>query len=316
MSEELMKRFLLDLRHAVRVLGKSPGFAIVALLSLAQGTGANTAIFQLLNSVRMRMLPVKNPQELVEISLADRKGLRGSQQSWKLGLTNPLWEEVRNHQEAFAGMFAWAADDFNLTPSGEVRHAQGLWVSGDFFRVLGVQPVLGRLFTTADDTRGCGLPGAVISYPFWQREFGGDASDTAIRDGLLQERLLATLSNFFGFLAAVLASVGVYGVMSYMVLQRTNEIGVRLALGADRGAIMSLIMREAGMLLAVGLIAGTLLSLVVTRAASSLLFGVKPGNPLILVAVIAGLSVIVVGAGFLPTRRASRLDPMVALRYE
>jgi len=101
-----------------------------------------------------------------------------------------------------------------------------------------------------------------------------------------------------------------------MVLQRTNEIGVRLALGADRGAIMSLIMREAGMLLAVGLIAGTLLSLVVTRAASSLLFGVKPGNPLILVAVIAGLSVIVVGAGFLPTRRASRLDPMVALRYE
>jgi len=187
-----------------------------------------------------------DPERLVELRIADPVGGRTGQFSGRRpSLTNPLWEEVRNHQEAFAGMFAWAADDFNLTPSGEVRHAQGLWVSGDFFRVLGVQPVLGRLFTTADDTRGCGLPGAVISYPFWQREFGGDASDTAIRDGLLQERLLATLSNFFGFLAAVLASVGVYGVMSYMVLQRTNEIGVRLALGADRGAIMSLIMREA-----------------------------------------------------------------------
>jgi ABC-type antimicrobial peptide transport system permease subunit len=127
---------------------------------------------------------------------------------------------------------------------------------------------------------------------------------------------LATLSNFFGLLAALLVSLGVYGVMSYMVLQRTNEIGIRLALGADRGAIMSLILREAGKLLAFGLILGTLMSLTVTKAASSLLFGVKTSNPFILMAVIVGLSVIVVGASFLPTRRASRLDPMVALRYE
>ena len=140
--------------------------------------------------------------------------------------------------------------------------------------------------------------------------------DSAIRDGLLQERLLATLSNFFGFLAALLVSVGVYGVISYMVLQRTNEIGIRLALGADRGAIMSLIMREAGKLLSVGLIGGTLLSLTVTKAASSLLFGVKTSSPFILIAVIVGLSVLVAGASFLPTRRASKLDPMAALRYE
>jgi putative ABC transport system permease protein len=164
-----------DIRYGLRLLIKSPAFTVVATLSLALGIGANTAIFQLLDALRLRTLPVTRPQELSELYLADATGLRGSQQSSFDVLTNPIWEQIRDHRpDAFSGVFAWGEDDFNIAPRGEVRHTQGLWVSGDFFHVLGVQPMLGRVFTAADDHRGCGLPGAVVSYAFWQRELGGD----------------------------------------------------------------------------------------------------------------------------------------------
>ena len=154
-----MRDLCQDLRYAARVLRLNPAFALVAIVSLALGIGANTAIFQLLDAVRLRALPVENPQELVGIQLADRTGWRGNQQSWYPALTNPLWEEIRSHQQVFSGMLAWANDLFNLAPAGEMRPARGLWVSGDFFGVLGVRPILGRVFTRADDHRGCGLPG-------------------------------------------------------------------------------------------------------------------------------------------------------------
>ena len=84
-------------------------------------------------------------------------------------------------QQAFSTLSAWADEGFNLAPAGEVRRARGLWVSGDFFAVLGVTPALGRVFTPADDRPGCGVPGAVISHDFWQREFNGDAPPSAAR---------------------------------------------------------------------------------------------------------------------------------------
>jgi putative ABC transport system permease protein len=166
-----------DIRYGLRQLKRNSAFTVVAVLSLALGIGANAAIFQLLDSVRMRVLPVSEPQQLTELRLADTNGLRGSQQSGYPVFTNAIWERMRDHQpQAFSGMFAWAEEDFNTAPTGEVRHAQGLWVNGDFFRVLGVRPALGRVFAAADDQRGCGLPGAVVSYSFWQRELGGDHS--------------------------------------------------------------------------------------------------------------------------------------------
>ncbi|PYT64801.1 MAG: hypothetical protein DMG39_31040 [Acidobacteria bacterium] len=83
---------------------------------------------------------------------------------------------LRDQQDVFSGVLAWGSNGFGLAPPGEGRLAQGLFVSGDFFQVLGVRPLMGRVFTAADDRRGCGLPGAVISYAFWQRELGGDPS--------------------------------------------------------------------------------------------------------------------------------------------
>ncbi len=165
-----------DLRFGVRMLLKNKGFTAVAILSLALGIGANTAIFQLLDAVRLRTLPVKAPQELAEVRMSDMKGARGGFARSSPTVTNPIWEQIRERQEAFSGIFAWGTDSVNLAPGGEVRSARMLYVSGDFFNTLGVQPALGRFFTTTDDQRGCGSPGLLISHEFWQREYGGDAN--------------------------------------------------------------------------------------------------------------------------------------------
>jgi predicted permease len=163
-----------DLRYGVRMLMKNPSFTFVAVMSLALGIGANTAIFQLLDVVRLRTLPVRAPQELAEVRLVDMEGARGNFSSWHPTVTNPIWEQVRERQQSFSSIFAWATDGFNLAQGGEVRPAEALWVSGEFFNILGIEPELGRVFTAADDRRGSGAPALVISHAFWQREYGGD----------------------------------------------------------------------------------------------------------------------------------------------
>jgi putative ABC transport system permease protein len=139
---------------------------------------------------------------------------------------------------------------------------------------------------------------------------------TQIFESLLQDELMATLCGFFGGLAVLLSAIGLYGVISYTVAQRTNEIGVRMALGAQRSGVIGLILGEVAVLIAIGVVVGVGLTLAGTKAASSLLFGLKPRDPLTLVLAIVILAAIGFGASFIPARRATRIDPMVALRYE
>ena len=171
-----MTSFWRDLRHALRFLRLSPGFTLVAVLTLALGIGANTAIFQLIDSIRLRTIPVKNPQELGTIRIADRHWGSGQFSSQYSQLTFAMWEQIRKRQEGFAEIAVWSDQRFNLATGGEVRRAKGIHVSGDFFHVLGVEPILGRLLGPADDQPGCGISGANISYAFWQRNFVGDPS--------------------------------------------------------------------------------------------------------------------------------------------
>ena len=193
-----------DFRFGIRMLLKNPAFTAVAVLSLALGIGANTAIFQLLNAVRLKTLPVRNAQELAQVGLraSDLQLTRGSKGLLRYApMTNPLWEQIRDRQLGFAGMAAWGMAGFNLAQGGEVRPARGLWVSGDFFNVLGVQPELGRVFNQSDDQRGCTAPGVVISHGFWQSEFGG-SSDVVGRKVTLSDRQLQVIGvtppGFFG----------------------------------------------------------------------------------------------------------------------
>jgi predicted permease len=140
--------------------------------------------------------------------------------------------------------------------------------------------------------------------------------ESQVDDSLVRERLLATLSGVFGGLAALLATIGLYGVMSYMVARRRSEIGIRMALGADRRDVVRMVMREAGVLLIAGLAVGTVSALAAAQSARSLLFGLTPHDPLTLVTAAAALAAVAALASYIPARRASRLEPTEALREE
>ena len=190
-----------DLRHGARLLRRNPTFALVAIMTLALGTGANTAIFQLVNAVRLRTLPLHDPEQLVDVRVVKApNGLTGRFSGrWPM-LSYPLYLKVRDQQQAFSGFAAWGTASFDLAQGGEQRPAQALWVSGNFFDVLGVQPAAGRLLAPSDDVRGCRAV-AVLGDAFWQREYGGDRSVVGRRvllDGRPFDVLGVTASEFYG----------------------------------------------------------------------------------------------------------------------
>jgi len=155
-----------DLRYAARDIRGNAGFAAVAVLSLALGIGANTAIFSLIDAVMLRSLPVSHPEELLQLTMG--------KQGYAEAYMNPVWEQIRDRQDVFSGIFAYGLWRFNLAAGGEARYVNGSFVSGQFFDTLGVRPTFGRTLTPTDDTRGC--PGAVVlSHGFWQRQYGGQA---------------------------------------------------------------------------------------------------------------------------------------------
>ena len=154
--------FVVDWRDGWRSLRATPAVTAVAVLSLALGIGANTALFSIYNGLMLKSLPVPEADRLVLLA----------EDSW----TNPIWEEIRARQDQIAeGAFAWSAERFNLSPGGETDPVDGIFASGRIFDVLGVAAIRGRAFTSADDDRSGGPNGpvAVISYELWQRRFAG-----------------------------------------------------------------------------------------------------------------------------------------------
>ena len=173
-----MRALLKDLQYGLRTLAKTPGFAIVAILTLAMGIGANAAIFQLIDAVRLRTLPVKDPKQLAIVHMDKKHWGSGNFNGAYAEFTFPLWQQVQQRQQAFSSIAAWgggAGQQINLAHGGEVDMASVIWVSGEFFQTLGVPPMLGRLISDADDQKGC-AGGVDISYAFWQRRYGGEAS--------------------------------------------------------------------------------------------------------------------------------------------
>src|SRR6185503_13361919 len=142
------------------------------------------------------------------------------------------------------------------------------------------------------------------------------ALETQLDETLLTDRLIALLSAGFGLLATLLASIGLYGVMAFVVARRRKELGIRLALGAQQGLVIWLVMREVLFLLAIGLIVGIPSALALGRYVSSQLYGIQPHDPVIATSTIVLLSVVSALAGLIPARRASQIDPILALRYE
>jgi predicted permease len=137
-----------------------------------------------------------------------------------------------------------------------------------------------------------------------------------VSDSVGNSRLVAQLSIGFGLLAALLAAIGIYGVVSYGISQRTNEFGIRIALGAQRGEVLRMVLRETLRLLAMGVVAGLVLALIANRALTSMLFGLGPADPLAIGLATALMVAVAILAAWMPARRATRIDPTVALRYE
>ena len=140
--------------------------------------------------------------------------------------------------------------------------------------------------------------------------------DVEVRESVLRERLMANVSGGFGLLAGLLSALGLYGVMSYMVARRRNEIGVRIAMGAEWRDILALVFKEAARLVLAGLVIGLVCSFALSRFAASLLFGLKPNDVITLALACSLLAATALFATLVPARRATRLDPLVALRDE
>ena len=165
----------------------------VAVLSLSLGIGANTALFSIIDTLMLRVLPVREPAQLVALGLGEVND------SW----TNPIWEAIRDRSGAFDGSMAYSGGRFNLAQGGLTEMVDGIWVSGGYFDTLGVPALIGRTLTAEDDRRGGGPAGpvAVISYAFWQRRFDGDSD--AIGGSIVVEGVPFTIvgvtpSGFFG----------------------------------------------------------------------------------------------------------------------
>jgi putative ABC transport system permease protein len=221
-----------DLRYGLRALCASPGFTLIAILTLALGIGANTAIFQLIDAIRLRAIPVKNPEELATVRIPDRHWGSGQFSGPYSQLSFPMWEQIRDRQQGFAQIAAWSAQQFNLATGGEIRYAKVLRISGEFFPVLGVEPFLGRLLGPADDQPGCAIGAANISYAFWQRNFGGDPSIVGKRlslDGNSFEIVGVTPPGFTGISVGDIFDAAVPVCIEPIVSPRNNRLTLRHA---------------------------------------------------------------------------------------
>src|SRR5262245_15546477 len=170
----LIEDLMQDLRYGLRTLRKSPGFTSVAVLSLALGIGANTAIFSLADPILLRLLPVKDPEQLVVLNTVDQGGKEGPWFSYR------MYEKLRARTQVFSDVFAAISnrviDMVGPEPGNQTGNARLLLVSGEYFQVLSVNAVAGRTLTSADNQTPGAHPVAVLSYRFWQRRFAGDAS--------------------------------------------------------------------------------------------------------------------------------------------
>jgi putative ABC transport system permease protein len=209
-----MTTLLQDLRYGIRMLAKNPGFTAVAVLTLALGIGANTAIFSAINVVLLRTLPVSHPEELVTLRWESPHNVTDY-------LPYPLFDRLRQDNEVLAGMFGFHGLRLATNFAGRQGLAAGQLVSGNYFSVLGVKTIIGRRFTAEEDRVPGGAPFAVISYGYWKRQFGLDPSvvgKSIVLNGVPFTIIGVTSPDFFGVSVGASPEIWIPMVMQAAVM--------------------------------------------------------------------------------------------------
>lgn len=235
----MLEATLTDLRYGLRLLAKTPGFTTVAMLSLALGIGANTAIFTLIDAVRLRMLPVKNPQELVSLNItepSDGRFSRWTDGNSETAFPYPAFQQMRARNQALSSLFAFKTlPQLNIQVNGGADLVRGQLVTPDYFRSLGVRMILGREFAEDDDHAGA-EPVAIISHAYWQRGFGGDPFIVGRRIAINSVTFTivgVTMPEFFGLQPGAALDVSMPFAVQPQLLPNFAEPGVSIFTAAD-----------------------------------------------------------------------------------
>jgi hypothetical protein len=253
------------------MLVKNPAFTIAAVVTLALGIGANTALFSVVNAVLLHSLPYHQPNRLVALAEGDREASDPIKVSYG---TAADWKARSRTLESIALYQEWTPTSTGgSAPERSLDRNVPIWNPAMMEEILSTSSLSRRRFTTA-------------------------------------------LFSCFGFLALLLAATGIYCVMSYQVAQRTGEIGIRMALGAQRSDVLRMIVDGGARLTASGLFLGFAGDLSLSYLLRRQLYGISPNDPLTFLEVLLVVALVALAACFIPTRRATRVDPLVALRYE
>jgi hypothetical protein len=311
-----------DLRYAARTFLRAPGFAAVAMVTLALGIGANIAIFSLVHTILFKPLAYRDPSRLIvawDSYLPQDKLLPIFP---KIGVAPPELDLWRQQHDVFeeTAWYRYVPYELSLTaPSAEALSIRGGFGSTNILRMLGIAPALGRIVVHT-----AGNPKALIG-PVRAAIQSADPDvpvsemrtmDDAVAESAAPRRWTMSLLASFAGLAMVLALVGIYGVISWSVTQRTREIGVRAALGASAEEVVREVLGRGIKLSAAGLAIGLLAAFSLRRVLASQIFGVSPSDPSVYAAAAALMFAVSLAACYLPARRASRVDPLIALRWE
>ena len=278
-----MNSIMPDLRYALRQLRKAPTFALTAVVTLALGIGANTAIFTVFNQVLLRVLPVEKPGQLVRHSKKDMQIVGvvadSKHRGVRAGVIPMAYSAVAQDSEATGLQFYIRTTQSPELAENSVRAA---------LHGLDSKLVIDSMMTM----------------------------DEQINNNVSNERMIALLATSFAFVALLMTGVGLYGVLAYATVQRTKEIGIRMALGAQRFAVVRLVLTDMTRVALAGIAVAIPLSVMLARWMRSQLFGVQPFDPLTMAGCIALTVAMVLVAAALPARRAASVDPTKALRTE
>jgi MacB-like periplasmic core domain/FtsX-like permease family len=299
-----------DLSFALRMLRKSPGFCVVAVLALALGIGFSSIVFSIFYNGILNPFPYRDADRLMAISIMDdRNGTRQFRPVFHLDEIAAFRKE--NHTfEDMVGISSW---DVLYTRQGITEQVHGCVMTPNATKFFGVPPMLGRGLMEPDSQQGAD-PVVLLGYEYWKKEFHQDKSVIGKTMMIPRFRLIS-----FGTCAGIglgLALIGLFGVRSYSVTLQTQKLGVRMALGAQPGNVLMQVLRKGLLLVGSGILVGLLTAFLSVRVLQSQLWCVSAFD--VGAFVLAPLALLSAGllACYLPARRATNVDPMIALRYE